>query len=890
MIQFASAAVIFPAPDGSVTIAPNTVAADTIAATGGTNSLVTIGTGAVLTGNSPAQNAIIVTADGYRIINSGKLSSSDAEGIFTDFDNLTIFNAFAPTAGGSSFTGGTDGITAKNGLIVVNESFASITGQGVGGVGGSGIFAADGLTVFNDPSANITGAFVGIFAGANAEITNEGSITGGSLVGDSGINLINNAYVLNSGVIIGATGIDLSAGLVGGEIRSNIVGGDAIFGSTGDDIITLNAGSLITGNILGCTGTNTLSFDGGLTTPGGVSNAVRGDVEGFATVTKIGGGVAFIGTPNDVGTGLHVLADVININGGGLYINADIGGDTVPTATINANGAALGGTGTWTSNVNVMKGGISAGAIPINLDAIPENSIGSLLILGNVVHSPGSFIRVDIEPNTTINEGINSDIIEQIGAGFTYDVTRTDIRISPTSLDRVITAGTYTIIDSDEAIIGFDMRGTIGVQFNPNITNTGAFSPTGSGPNYNDSVLTRFFTTAVLRDADTNLDLDIAYGFGTLAGFSANQQSLGAALDALAVEPGLGAAEQSLIAALALSDINSVQAALAAIGPENTFAISNSIINSNYRVHRMIQDHLAASRMRSGGSSTTKEAAKYDAKGGMISPASETSMSSPAMGTFWGSISGDRQDYEGSNGTSDYDGDVGAVTAGFDYRFNPYFMIGGLVDASSAELDTADIDSLRFVIYGTYGPSLGFYSDFLAGYGTHDFDESSNILGSTFRSDTDANSFQALSTVGYAMGSETLKHGPFIGLEYQNLDVDGFSRTGGGVDITVGDYDIESLRGLIGYRVNARSGGFTPYASVAYAHEFQGESDTVNASIAGAPFSARGNDLESAILVTAGTGYDITSNLVLDVGYRGEISVDEGLSSHGASIGLNYSF
>ena len=283
---------------------------------------------------------------------------------------------------------------AVDGLTVVNESFGSITGQG--GIN-AGIFAADTLTVFNDESANITGGADGIFAFADAEITNDGNITGAT----SGITLTDNAFVDNSGLITGATGIDLSFGAVGGEIinsgeiRSTNAGGDAISGSAGIDSVALDQGSLITGNILGGAGADTLLFNAGIMTPGGPSNAVRGDVTGFDTITKEGGGVAFIGTPDDVGTGLNVAAREININSGGLYINADIA-----ATTINTSGAALGGTGLWTTDINVLAGGFSAGAIPINLDLIPENSVGVVEVVGNVVHSPGSFIRVDIVPNT----------------------------------------------------------------------------------------------------------------------------------------------------------------------------------------------------------------------------------------------------------------------------------------------------------------------------------------------------------------------------------------------------------------------------------------------------------------------------------------------------------
>lgn len=883
MIQITSAAVIPTDPDGSLTIAANTIAASTINATGGVNPLVTIGTGAVLTGNSAAENAIIVNADNYTIVNSGKLSSSGAEGIFTNFNNLTVFNAFSPTSGGSSITGGTDGIVALNDFTLVNESFGMINGMGLNGLG---VFSGNTTTVFNDPSATITGTLGGILAGDDAEITNAGSIFGNDGIG---IDLGNNGFVTNSGVIIGDTGISAASGpftlINSGEIRSTGALNDAVVGSVGDDTITLNQGSLVMGNIFGDTGVDTLTFGAGIMTPGGISNAVRGDVDGFDKIIKTGGGVAFIGTPADVGAGLNVFADTINITSGGLYINANIARDTVlvPRATINTSGAALGGTGTWMTDINVLAGGFSAGAIPINLDTIPENSVGSVQVLGNVVHSPGSFIRVDIVPDTVINDGINSDIIEQIGGTFTYNVTGANLRLSPTSVDTVITPGKYTIIDSDSPIVGFGQLGTIGIQFNPNITSTGLFVPSGSGGDFQNSVLAGF-TTPTLGDNGSNLELDIAYKFSTLPGLTSGQQAFGAALDAQAGQVGTTVAVQDLIAALSLSSADVVQNTFAQIGSSDTFAISSSVINSNYRLNRMIQDRLTASR--SGGSSVRVQ---MGSSAKMVDR--EPMMTSSGTGSFWGSISGDHQDFDGSNNASDFDGDVGAVTAGYDYRFNPDFMIGGLVDASSADLDSTDIDSVRFAVYGTYGRALGFYSDFLVGYGRHDFDQSTNILGNNFRSDTDADSFQALITAGYSMGTETVKHGPFVGLEYQNLDVDGFNRTGGGVNFNVGDYAIDSLRGLIGYRLNIRSGAFTPYASVAYAHEFQGDADNVNSNFAGIPLSSRGSDLESAILVTAGTGFDITNDLVLDIGYRGEISVeDDGLTSHGASLGLSYSF
>lgn len=141
------------------------------------------------------------------------------------------------------------------------------------------------------------------------------------------------------------------------------------------------------------------------------------------------------------------------------------------------------------------------------------------------------------------------------------------------------------------------------------------------------------------------------------------------------------------------------------------------------------------------------------------------------------------------------------------------------------------------------------------------------------------------------MGSEQVTHGPFAGLEYQQVDIDGFNHGGGPLQVQVGDHEIDSLRGLIGYRVNGNYGAFRPYASVAYAHEFEDGANTATASIGGSSFTVEGAEMNSSILVTAGFGYAFSERLVMDLGYRGDISTSSGgMTSHGVSLGLNFGF
>lgn len=845
-------AVINTDATGNRTVTTADNGANTILAAGGTDTTPTVSVqpNVVLTGDAVVQNAIRVTAPNYTISNDGSLSGN-LQGIFAD--PLT----------------------------------------------------ASGLSINNNAGATISGLSDGIAAGTNALITNNGEIRG---INGTGISTGIGGTLTNTGTIEGTTGITATNGSSirsSGTIRSTAVGGNAFTGGIGNDTLFLDQGSLVQGNIIGGLGVNSLTLTDGRTTPTIGSNDIRGSVAGFSTITKEGTGLALIGTIADAGTVLDVTADAIQINSGALYFNSDIAGATVPSAVINANGAAVGGTGLWLAGLNVITGGFSAGAIPINLDSNPQNSVGTVTIAGDVSHSPGSFIRMDMIPDTAISNGINSDLIIQAGAGNTYDVSGANLRVSSTDVNRLITPGTYTIVNSTEAIVGFGSFGAAGVQFNANIPDNGQFLAAGTGADYRDSVFTNFFLTPQLADANTNLVMLVDYGFATLPGLTPTESALGGALDTLALRAGtgtLGLAEQDLISALALSDLGSVQASLAGLSPESSVAMVTGTINGNYRIHRMVQDHLAFVRDAGTVTVSTPGAPVSDgAKGGLAYSHPQQEQSFTSRGNFWGSVSYDDMDYEDDLSNNELDGETGALTAGFDYRVSPMFVIGGLLDGSRSDFDSrgggsSEIDSLRAGIYGTFGDAMGLYSDFYAGYGKHDLDEQrfgGGIAGlAGTRSNTpDADSLQAMLTLGYTMGSDQVKHGPFAGLEYQSADVDDYSQASGPFDVAVDGYSIESMRGLIGYRVNAAMDAFRPYASAAYAHEFEDDANFTTARFGGVPFRASAPQLESSVIVTAGTGYAFTPTLMMTIGYRGDISLDDsGITSHGATLGLSCSF
>ena len=747
----------------------------------------------------------------------------------------------------TSAQSGANSILASGGTsltpTVTIDSGASLTGDLTPLIGQPDtlLVTAAGYTITNNGSlVSTTNA---INTGLNSStIVNNGTLTGGAFgILGTDATITNNS----TGTINGLTGISVG-GVVGstinnsGTINGTIAGvadpvGVAINNAgAGPLVLNLNAGSTVTGGIIGLVG-DTLNIN---------AADVNGSVI-IGTINKEGTGNAFIGgTVSDTPTIFTVTADVININNGGLIINGDVSGFTPGGATIN-----------------ITDGGIGAGQ---SLPLAPTDEIGTLNIVGNVNHTGNSSITYNARPQAVANVvgGIGGGLINHVGG--TYDLGTstltqlpTQLRITPINSAQVLSDVNYTVLTSTAPIIG--TLPTAAVEIN------GTVLP--------EAVLAKYFTTVALTPAagpiPNNLNFTINHSYETLPGLSSSQASLGAAIDN-STQSG-NANVQEFIAALDYSNLATVQEVLNA--PARALSYAQALVTSNYLLHRTTQEHLAQVR----GATTTSTVAASGGKGGMTT----TETTSASSGNAWGSYSYDWLDSNSDYNNNASDG-ISSFTAGVDWRLAPNLLMGVVLDGTTG----SDQDGFKGAVYGTWGESMGIYSDFLAGYGTHNLDSSDSFFGTN---SPDADQFQALWTFGYTMGDREVKHGPFAGLEYQNVNLDRFDS--GSLPVTLDSGDIDSLRGLIGYRVDTSYGRFSPYASVAYAHEFEDDNIDGTGSFDGNAFTVSGDSLGSAILLTAGTNYAFTDKLAMNIGYRGELSVESnGVDSNGGTIGLNYAF
>ena len=876
--------------------------------------------GGTITGNNDAG---VFAGDTALINNYGSITSAEADGVSVG-DDATIHNNTTYT-GGNSFTsafisgatGGEDsgsGVTAGDNLILTNDYHSTISGKGKGGDGvsaGYNLRLTNGGLIDSDEDDAIS-------AGNSSTITND--LTGRILGEFNGISFIDDGIqgddngestIINHGDIIGYDGAGIIAGNYSQIVTNDgYISGDefAIDLGGGNDTVNLNLGSEISGDISLGNGsgieTDTINFGAGKTSPEGTSNVVYGDISGVEVINKDGEGAAFVGDPGD---GYEVAADEINVYQGALYINGDVHESNEDLDTqINAYGAEIGGEGTWNANILVdgsgmwapivtkipapftVAGVLSPGGTPIDVADDVDDAIGTLVVVGDVTMTPDSIYRGDVNPISG-----DQDFLQLTGSGHTFTAGGATLEISPTNVNAPIHDGSGVIIETDAQLGGdTDVNagfGAIALYHSTNTPDLGLFQ---AQSNPSAPIITEFLKLTTSLDG-TDVVATLTHDYGKF-GSTPNEVAAGAMLDGL-VEGATGDVAD-LLASLDYSDAATTEAALAALDPGSYFATAAALANSNYGLHRTVENHNAAVRSDSGSvMSAPAPAPASSAKGAITSEPTATGCTGTS--NVWGSVSYDWLDVNGASGQS---GDVASFTAGIDFLVAQNFRLGLVAQGAYSEWDggsgtDSSIDTYRLAAYANWGAATGWFVDALVGYNGSSVDQSRNILLGNVSSNQsgsyDADGWQGLLTVGNTIATTSAGNfAPFIGVEMQSFSTDSFTASGP-LPVDVGSMDIDSIRGLVGVKWDMQvAQNLKTYASVAYAYEFEDDASDTKVSFGGGSYKAYGAEPGDAILVSAGLRWNVVTCTTIDFGYRGEFATDDGVDSHGVNVGVNYSF
>lgn len=296
---------------------------------------------------------------------------------------------------------------------------------------------------------------------------------------------------------------------------------------------------------------------------------------------------------------------------------------------------------------------------------------------------------------------------------------------------------------------------------------------------------------------------------------------------------------------------------------------------------------------------------------------------------------GDRDDTEFENG---YDADSFGGLLGVDYGFSESLVAGIAlaIDSSEVEFDRLPQGSAEAVSGGdmdTDSETLSLFVNYLAertfasaiiSYGQSDYDMTrsavipfstdpgsiSGGLPSTaaqIESDTESDLFGAQVQIGRTFGQTATTYDLYGGLDYLDIEVDGFSETGSPLALSFGSQDIESFQGVLGgsirHAINTDVGVMVPYATLEFRYEFENDARFLDARYVGTTrdpgelFQGETDNFEIPTDDADDTYFDATVGVVMQFGNNvalfGQVSTLVGLEDTNASlftIGLRGSF
>lgn len=162
----------------------------------------------------------------------------------------------------------------------------------------------------------------------------------------------------------------------------------------------------------------------------------------------------------------------------------------------------------------------------------------------------------------------------------------------------------------------------------------------------------------------------------------------------------------------------------------------------------------------------------------------------------------------------------GGLTIGYEYA--PFELGTNTCSVLYKELALSAFASKKFE---------DFYVNALASYSWLDYESQRNIsLGTLFRTSeqgsTHGNHFGIKTQIGCNLLSSKIVHGPFVGLAFEHVNVDGFNETSNSFTaLTFGEQTRESFRSLLGWKTTTQARWLNvtvrPYAQVTYNYEYE---------------------------------------------------------------------
>ncbi len=266
----------------------------------------------------------------------------------------------------------------------------------------------------------------------------------------------------------------------------------------------------------------------------------------------------------------------------------------------------------------------------------------------------------------------------------------------------------------------------------------------------------------------------------------------------------------------------------------------------------------------------------------------------------YGALHFDRSSYNASANTNDFDSDLIGGTFGADVRFNSVFSLGAAVSVASTNGNAfgQSLDTKEVLLsgYGVAHFGRGYVDGIISGGSSHIDLDRSIVMGPATRVEkgsTSASHTAAEIGGGFTFGGESLRHGPFVSLTWQKVDVNGYKEDSlDSTSMFFNDFSRKSQVVRIGYQLQGNMGGFRPFAKVAWAKDneksvsaVQAGSNTMNGTFTLDGFIPADRWTEAAI----GFDYAIRDGMSVGASYRARFS-DNTQDMKSLNLGVRWEF
>jgi outer membrane autotransporter protein len=861
-------------------------------------------------GSSTAGNATVTTNGGTGVGADGgtvQFSATSTAGSGTFVNNaatsggasgMTNFNGTS-TAGNATFTNnngaGPGGETAFHDSSSAGGGTFVNKGATVNGGGGGSTFFGDTanagtshFTNFGGSASSANGGqtyFTGSSSAGSADFTNHGGTVRGAFGGAtvfSGTATAGSAtFTINGGTVSGAKpgGLQFygsstagdatliaNGGLSGGAGGSITFNGDStggtatvkVFDNGNVDISGHNAPGLTIGSLEGngnaFLGTRALTVGSN-----NLSTTFSGVMQDGGNFGGTGGSLTKIGTGTFALTGANTYTGDTNINAGTLFVDGSLASANV---FVQAAGT-LGGHGTLFGNV------INHGTVS------PGHSPGTLGIAGNFTQFADGVLRIEIA-------GTQPGQFDVLAVGGKANLNGT--------LQVVNAGGTVKVGDTLKILTA--VAGVSGVFT--------AVSPYAGGPLIGMNVI--YETNDVLLAFTQN---SFAALSGTLS-FTPNQLAVAQALDSVTAKLGGKTGVINEFDFLDNQPLDMLAGNLDKLSPDELTSIFNIAVSLANTQAAHIQNRTAEIRSEADSDGGSAAGGVSGGGGGAPGPVGkrtkEIPMANDERWGMWFTGSGEFTHVGSTTNAAGFNLDSGGVTAGVDYRFTDHFAAGislGYMNttASLSNGGKIDADGGRVGAYATYF-DRGFYVDAAVSGGFNSYNTRRTTPNNTVAiGRPDGAEINVLLATGYDWKWKGLTLGPTASFQYTNVQLDGFTETGGFAPLSVAGQNAESLRTALGFHVtfDKKVGRaiVRPELRAAWQHEFGDTSYSLTSSFAtlgGSAFTVAGPATgRDSLLVGAGFSVLWNDRFSTYAFYDGEL-LRTNYSSHNISLGFRYRF